>query len=500
MLSNLDWIAEGKPYPPDDSDTQVRLTMYDTNKKLFNGEHGEIGGIFDNNLKKLRRVIGNYDDVFDFVTLFNYHKLLSLKVADMTVGEKPILESEDNKETIELIEENTHFNVKLYQNVIDCSRYGNGVFYIYEDDGKGNFDVIQPSIWIPIVDAKNNKKIINHVIAFTSDNVLNIEIHHKGYIEKRQYELNDNVNINKVMTDIYGRTMIQTNNSKYTIGRLIALDIVNTGLKDFAIQVTSNVVTSDTLTGLDDYTDINSLICELMVRVGQVSKILDKHSSPSVNAPSSAAQQDPETGEWSLKMGNVFFRDSNDDPSMEYITWDAQLEANFKQIELLLNQLYVLSEMGATLLGGEDKGSSNASGRALKFKMISPLAKVKRLTMFLDPVVKNVIKLLSQLGGEGISDLSKHKITIKWQDGLPADELEQADIIASRKASGTMSTKKALIQYDQMSEEQAELEIDEIMAEENAKNPLTQKPFSGNNMVEDDMNEGEEDVLDTGTD
>lgn len=496
MLTDLNWIAEGKSFPPDDSDTQERLLMYETNKDLFNGEHGQLGGIFDSNLKKLRRVVGNYEDVFDFVTLLNYHKLLSLKVADMTVGENPIIECEDNKETIELIDENTLLNTKLYQNVIDCSRYGNGVFYIYEDEGKGNFDVIQPSIWMPIVDAKNNKKVINHVIAFATDNVLNVEIHYKGYIEKRQYELSDSNNVNRIKTDIYGRVMVQTNNSKYTIGKLLAYDIVQTGLGDFAIQATSNIVTSDTLTGLDDYTDINSLVCELMVRVGQVSKILDKHSSPSVNAPSSSAQQDPETGEWSLKMGNVFFRDSNDDPEMKYITWDAQLEANFRQIELLLNQLYVLSEMGTTLLGGEDKGSSNTSGRALKFKMISPLAKVKRLTMFLDPVVKKVIKLLSQLGGEGISDLSKSKITIKWQDGLPADELEQADIIASRKSSGTMSTKKALMQYDQMSEEQAEMEIDEINNEEVAKNPLTQKPFSGDNMLVGD----DEDVDDSGTD
>jgi hypothetical protein len=174
---------------------------------------------------------------------------------------------------------------------------------------------------------------------------------------------------------------------------------------------------------------------------------------------------------------------------MQYITWDAQLEANFKQIELLLNQLYVLSEMGATLLGGEDKGSSNASGRALKFKMISPLAKVKRITMMIDPVIKNTIKLISQLGGQNVNNLTDEKIVIKWQDGLPNDALEEAEIIEKRKNSGTISLKTVLMEYDQMSEDKAEEEIEAIMDEESQMNPMSEKPFSGDNLVKDDVDD-----------
>ena len=493
MISNLDFLNPGMPFPPEDADTRKRFNMYQINKELFNGEHGKEGGIFDTNLKKLRRVVGNYDEVVDFVTLLNYHKLLSLKTADMIFGEKPLIICKDNKETIEQLEENTNMHSKFYQSIIDCSRYGNGIFYIYEDENKGNFDLSQPCMWIPIVDSKNMKKITNHVIVWVSEEngsrYLNAQIHYKGYFEERVYNVvDDNMgSLGKVVTDIYGRTLIQTESHSYLIGNMISSNIIKTGLNDFAIQVVSNITTSDSITGIDDYSDINSLICELMVRIGQVSKILDKHSEPNVNAPSSAAQQDPETGEWFLKLGNVFFRDSSDDPAMEYITWDAKLESNFKQIELLLNQLYVLSEMGATLLGGEDKGGSNASGRALKFKMISPLAKAKRIIMMIDPTIKNTIKLLTQLGGENINDLTNEKITIKWQDGLPNDAFEEAEIIEKRKNSGTLSTRQALIEYDQMSEEDAEEEVQRILDEESQMNPLSQAPFSGDNLVEDDV-------------
>jgi hypothetical protein len=491
VLSSLDFLKTGQQFPPDDPDTQDRFRMYERNKELFYGEHGKPGGIFDNDLKRLSRVVGNHTEVIDFVTLLNYHKLISIKTADLIFGEKPLISVEGEKDTIEQIEENTHMFNKFYQNIIDCSRYGNGIFDLYQDENFGNFDVGQPSLWIPIVDPNNYKKIINHVIAYMYEEndkkYLSAKVHYKGYFDKYLFEMGSDTNINKIMTDIHGN-MVSTQVSSNTIGNLIETNRETTGLTDFAIQVTSNLITSDKITGCNDYDDINSLICALMVRVGQIEKILDKHSDPSVSAPSSAFQKDPETGEYTVKMGNAFIRDSVDDVEPKYITWEAQLEANFTQIEVLLNQLYVLSEMGATLLGGEDKGNSNMSGRALKFKMISPLAKAKRITMLLDPVIKNVIKLVSSLGGEGINDLTNEKITIKWQDGLPNDEFEESEIIEKRKNSNTMSTKRALMQYDNMDEDAAEEEIEAIMDEESQMNPMSEKPFSGDNLVKDDDN------------
>ena len=107
MLSNLEWLKEGKTFPPKDRDTQCRFDMYQRNKELFNGEHCKINGIFEEDMKRLRRVVGNYDDVVDFATLLNYHKLISLKTADMIFGEIPLVIASD-KESIENIKKNTY--------------------------------------------------------------------------------------------------------------------------------------------------------------------------------------------------------------------------------------------------------------------------------------------------------------------------------------------------------------------------------------------------------
>ena len=91
MLSSLDFLKTGQQFPPDDPDTQERFRMYERNKELFYGNGVKQGGLFDKDLKRLGRVIGNFDDVIDFTTLLNYHKLISIKTADLIFGEKPLI-------------------------------------------------------------------------------------------------------------------------------------------------------------------------------------------------------------------------------------------------------------------------------------------------------------------------------------------------------------------------------------------------------------------------
>ena len=169
--------------------------------------------------------------------------------------------------------------------------------------------------------------------------------------------------------------------------------VYKTGLDDFAVIQVSNVITSDRVNGLDDYSDIDSIISELMVRIGQVSRILDKHASPSMSGPQSALEKDSQTGEWRLKAGNYFPRDTKEDPEVSYITWEGQLEASFKQIEKLINILYTISEMGSAVFGDNTDVGSNTSGYKVKMMMQSALAKVNRIRMRFDPVLKKAIKL-----------------------------------------------------------------------------------------------------------
>ena len=187
-------------------------------------------------------------------------------------------------------------------------------------------------------------------------------------------------------------------------------------------------------------------------------------------------------------MGNYFPRDTNEDPSVSYITWDAQLEANFKIIEKLINILSTVSEMGSAIFDNEAKQGQIASGTALRRMMISPLAKVNRVRMRFDSSVKKAIKLCSQLGGEGIVDLSKEKINIFWNDGLPGDPKEEAEVMAIRTGNkSTLSQYSAIQRLDNLSDKDTAKEIEAIKQDEVNNNPLSNMNFDYGK--EDDLDE-----------
>lgn len=487
MLTSLDFLKVGQYWPP--SIEIPRLEKYHKNKQIFDGNHDFV---YKENFKRISRVINNFQEVVSYSVITNYQKLISLKVADFLLGEPPKISCGDDnskqQEAIDNIIENSDLYNLCYSSAIDISRYGDSILNIYRnEEGKGIIDITQPSFYFKVVDAQNIRKVKYHVLAnqykkikpkslintlFNDetqyDHFLYVEIHSKGFYEKITYKLDSNARIiASVHEDIQK---------------------VNTGINDFAIVPIHNLLTSDSVYGIDDYSDLDSIISELEVRISQICKILDKHAEPSVEGPSSALTRNPKTGEWQLKMGNYFPRDTNEDPELRYVTWDAQLEANFKVIEKLINILATISEMGSAIFDNEIKTGQIASGTALRRMMISPLAKVNRVRMRFDSSLKKAIKLCSQIDGEGIIDLSNEKINIFWQDGLPGDPVEEANVMAIRTGNkATLSQYSAIQRLDKLNDEDTAKEIEAIKQDEVNNNPLSNMNFDYGK--EDDLDE-----------
>ena len=382
MLTNLDFLNKGEIWPPkSESD---RMTRYEDHKLLFQGRHDKV---YYEQFKRIERVINNFGEVISYPVIINYQKLFTVKTMDLLLGEAPKIKSQESDSpeqvTLDAIGEKSDLINTAYKVGIDVIRFGDGLFYIYKDgENGGKIGFTQPPYWYPVVNPDNTSEILYHVIAYTKgekDNqTLVCQIHIKGSYELREYKL-------------IGTT------GGITIDNLVSSRIIQTGLKDFAIIQVSNLLTTDSVTGYDDYVDMDSIISEILVRVGQISKILDKHASPSVSGPSGCIEQDIITGEWRLKMGSFFPQDSKEDPEVKYITWEGQLAAAFKSLEFLVNVLYVVSETGATLLGETDKAGNASSGTALKLKMMSPITKVKRIRMRFDPALKKVLVIQSAM-------------------------------------------------------------------------------------------------------
>lgn len=404
MLRNLAWLEPGQPFPP--LKERERILRYVENEALFDGEH--FGGVLRTRDKvysregrisvyqkcseRICQVIGNFDDVISFPVLLNYQKLMSLKMADLVCGEYPSITGTTTKENQALkdVRDYTDFDARLYSTVIDISRFGDAIWRMYLDDtGRKVFTCWDPKEWYPIVSQDGTNTITAHVLCWK----FNLTETAEGL--PPQWQLHAQIHWNTAeQRGKYEYRVYEMDSTGGTIGKLIESKEVSTDLDRCAVFSLKAYGTTTSVYGYDDYMPIDSILAEIMTRVGQISVILDKHADPNITGPVTMLSRDPQTGECHLKTGK-FFATSPGENEPKYMTWDGQLSAAFKQLEFLINQLYILSEMGAALLGGQDGSGTAISGTAMRFKMVNPLAKARRIANSMSLPVRQLFSELS---------------------------------------------------------------------------------------------------------
>ena len=513
MLYNYDWLQPGKAFPPPVE--AGRIQRYRQNAHLFDGDHfadpefrtrtpfGMVDDVPVNLYLKcaerISQVIGNFEEVVSFPTLLNYQRLMSLKMADLVCGEYPTISGVTAAENaaIQDVRDMSDFDAKLYSTVIDISRYGDALWRMYKDyDGRMNFTCWDPTQWYPIVAQDGTNTIKAHCLcwivnksedALNPDFYLNVQIHSNnpkdiGYYEHREFKMNA---------------------SGTMIGDQVSSKRVPTGLDRCAVFHIRAFAVTNSVYGYDDYMTVDSILAEIMARVGQISAILDKHADPNITGPVSMLEVDPKTGEYHLRAGK-FFAVSPGEEHPEYMTWDGQLTSAFKQLEFLVNQMYILSEMGAAILGGQDGSSQAISGTAMRFKMVNPLAKARRIANSMTLPVRKLFSSLS-VSAEVDEKMFDHpedtanpegadpttttppvqpkplqlpipyrKISVFWADGLPDDPRE--NIENCKLASGEtkmMPLEKAIMEFFGRSQEEALNWIEKIHEETKTNQDVT---------------------------
>ncbi len=452
MLTNLDFLQQGKPWPPPTE--AKRLERYAQNKLLFEGKHEQV---YKDWIKLLRE-----DQQATLEMVLNWHKRLTLLFADLLLGEPPRITAGDQdsleQEAVQRIIDNNELINTAYEVALDVSRYGTGLFKV-RYDGRAIIEGQQPAIWFPVVKSDNLKEIQAHVLAWAYEEdtqergkavtkkYLQVEIHEQGKITTSKHSVENGI-----------------------IGPAIEQEETETGVDEFLIVPVNNILTTDRVMGLDDYSDMDSIVQELEIRIAQISRILDKHADPNMFGPDTALEQDARTGRWAFRGGGKYFPVGQGEQLPGYVTWDGQLEAAFKQIDLLMEQLYILSETTAAAFGQLKSGLAE-SGTALRRLMMAPLAKVNRIRVRFDPAIKDILRIASELEvAQGMSGAVKfEEVHITWQDGLPDDDMEEAQIETTRYSAGLTSLESALQRLDGLEGEALQAEIERIKSEQTGR-------------------------------
>lgn len=445
MLYNLNWLTPGSQFPP--LIERPRLERYAQNEALFNNEHFAVGtfrhrnglnphsiGVYDDCCKRISQVIGNFQDVVAVPVLLNYQRFLSMKMADLVAGEHPSITGSNEQENakIKWINDKTDFFAKLYAIVIDLSRYGDVPIRVFKDtDGYYTFCVWDANGWYPIVSQDGTYRITKHCLCWTVDEKAdaNDPLVHDWYLHVQIHDVEK--------PGEYEEVIYHNGSNMNVIGPEVSRKKYSTGLSMCAVFSVRAFDVSGTVYGYDDYVPLDAILSEIIARVSQISIILDKHADPSMTGPVSMLDIDPKTGERYLRRSKFYGVNPEDTPP-SYLVWNGELNAAFNQLEFLINQLFILSEMGAALTGGTDGASNSVSGTAMRFKMVNPLAKARRVSNSLTKPVRQLYAMI----GSGLPEIDESTgepgsgedtplpyshISVQWKDGLPDDPREQIE-------------------------------------------------------------------------
>lgn len=446
---------------------RLRINRYKENAKLFRGEFKDI---FDQY---------NFNPNSSLYVSLNLAGVICKKSADMLLGQAVQVsagkrdDSEEQK-ALDRITASNYMNITNYESALNSAIKGDSFYKVrYGQEWGGQLEQsIDPSR--VIVDNLSAETVFPEVSPFDKRKIqvyhvcvpvrmedahwqLYVESHTAGKIKYHQYELT------AAEVDRYGEPTL------WQIGRQIGKTYEEvTGVNMPLVIHVPNIAT-DSWEGQDDLSEHKALFDEINNRLTQIAAILDKHSDPAIAVPTGLLEVDEQGNPiFNVSREKVFELMGKDDVVPQYVTWNGQLQHAYSELDRLIDNLMVAAEIPPVALGKSDSGTSGATGLAIRLRMNPLLAKVNRKRQYYDKALKQVYILSQQLEKVANPSLNYETVVpvLRFSDGLPKDELQEATIAQIRTGSKpTQSQKTAIMQLDGKTEEQAEAEIERMRQE-----------------------------------
>ncbi|WP_353854801.1 phage portal protein [Bacillus sp. Bos-x628] len=483
-------IRPGAQFPP--SDSIERLAKYRRMKKLFEGRPRDVYERATELLKESPQA----EQLKKLYIAVNLADILVTKPADLLVGEPVQFESglpddsEEQKALNRYVEDND-INQLLHESATANGFRGDSWFkvrYGYRQD----FTEVE-KLGLPVPVDTEMEAIIEHVSAgavfpeFSVGNVkklkavniaqvewvetekteipfLNVERHVPGYILYSRYRLYENGLDTSTGTPI----------PVFKIGKRVPTgreeDIEETHLPHIPVFHVPYKSIDDEFFGIGGLEKLETTFAAINDRLVQIDYILWKHSDPTAYGPEIQGEGD------TVKFGGAYIPVTKEDHTPGYMVWQAQLDAAFKELDILLSHVFMMSEtpqwlFGTTMSGDNSggTGTSHTDGAAIKARFMPILSKVKRIRAHYDKAIRDALWTCMLL------EKAVRRIDIKeavypravWNDGIPRNEKELAEIMQIRTAGKpTLDVKGAIKAMDDVDDEKADEIIRRIEEDE----------------------------------
>jgi hypothetical protein len=477
-------FQSGEEFPP--LADRERISKYKRLKKLFQGKQFEV-------YERASALLKDTPHAAQLAKLYiavNIADILVTKPADLLVGEPPSFESGMPDKSEQQVALNSYVEENDLVKLIHESAIGNGyrgdawlkARYNYRQDfselKKLGVDIPDNITMEPIVEHVNAEIVFpetsrGNVKSFKAVNIatveyvvsakdevpfLNIERHVPGYIIFERYRLHE---FEGGVDSRWGYPL-----QVYKIGDKVPTlrdeDVVETGVPHLLVHHIPYKSVDDDWEGIGGLEKLESLMAAINDRLVSLDYILWVHSNPTAYGPELEGSGD------SVSFGGKYIPVAKEDTTPGYMTWDGQLNSAFKELEVLISLVFQISETPQWLFGtvlGENSGgtgTSHTDSAAIKARFLPILSKVKRIRTHYDKALRDALYTCQLLDIEhGDKTFEPVYPTINWQDGVPKNLKEEAEIMQIRTSGKpTIDVQSAIKRQDALDDEQAK----EVMA------------------------------------
>ena len=439
MLTDLSFVADGKPWPPEDADEAARLKEHAFMRQIYNGLHEKVFPRY------IAYLADQSKDSKKQKIILDWPELATDSYINLLLGEEPEIVAGNRDDLPDLPAD---------QAFIDVSRYGIGLFEV-SDDGvqalnpencyivvtPGNIQRPQAFVFFHIWKEKESQSGKEKEIEY-----IKFTVHQPGKIRHLIFLISPGAGLTKSEKKLSGPLPLG-NFPAYAGLEVDAEGYQYPPVEDMLVVAVNNKLSSERYYGRSDYKpSIISLIESLELLFAQRAEVLAKFTSPTPVVPESATVFDHSKKEWVYKPGQAIITKPGD-PSPSLMVWQAELGAVDRAIEQSMDQLLQMLQLSRVLLAGQGQGTAE-SGTALRIRLIPTLSKVSKYARAAEKAIPKVLNLWSQLHGP---EIPLEKITVNLQDGIPDDPMEEANVnnirataLATLKTVGIIGRKGAL--------------------------------------------------------
>lgn len=437
---------------------KARSREIEDNYSLYCGKFGLVLRYFrtadekKNQLEVIQNVAGKLSRSFAFLM---FTEEVKVKVLDENV-----------QKAIDNFRFRNAFDNVLDESALTQSYAGKTYFEMYLKDGLAQFTELNPAICFPQYNTmysgfEPSSFIISWEPVIGGQPCRFIKTHFPGYItyQLRKLSTEKGEDMGALPLRMLDPTLPDLNDGKFE----------DTGLSYIPVYTINNVKTGRTPEGLSDYEDLRTLFQELTRVQSQIATQLKKHGDAKMAVPPGVLDEHGKVRLESTEMFEVASEKEDGVVIPQYIVnSNPQIDSCFKEQEKMIEAIARVADISTLLMDWNVSGGAEKVG-ALRLRIAPTLGKVKRKLRPYRRVITDMI--VDAMAWEGSAQLQHSDVVIEFNDGLPKDPLEGAQVEALRATAGNQTTRDAVRNLDGLEGAALDAKVAEIEKQKSSAVP-----------------------------